>query len=333
MFLYKVRQFGSIWCHMLEPPLDDLLHRAVHKQELLINLLWKRFFHARNGVVMYLLPITYTAKKAVSFPEVWCKFLTIVIATVDQRKEISTTKMGEPMIKSKLLVFFSMVSTGCSVNQIVTCLDLCSHFGAFGNSHFNFNPKKLGSNTLKCYGCVPNWGFGGEKSEGKLQPLETHWWHGQTRGLFFDLKLEKKIAWPKVALNSSMFFLNQIFFQKIMIKMNEDSVFLVVNDYKLYNIPTFKEIIPFMVVSSVGVSVHIWKKYLTQECVHPRNLTCSLKRDHFKKDNQSSKAPLLVSMFMKKVFHWKCGNVNMWFVTQFFWTNNFTPNVRLFIHM
>ena len=70
MFIYKVRQFGSIWCHMLEPPLDDLLHRAVHKQELLINLLWKRLFHARNGVVMYLLPITYTAKKAVSFPEV-----------------------------------------------------------------------------------------------------------------------------------------------------------------------------------------------------------------------------------------------------------------------
>ena len=48
------------------------------------------------------------------------------------------------MIKSKLIVFFSMVSTGFSVNQIVTCLNLCSHFGAFGNSHFNFNPKKFG---------------------------------------------------------------------------------------------------------------------------------------------------------------------------------------------
>lgn len=35
-------------------------------------------------------------------------------------------------------------------------------------------------------------------------------------------------------------FLKPEIFQKIMIKMNEDSVFLVVNDYKLYNRPTFK---------------------------------------------------------------------------------------------
>jgi len=35
-------------------------------------------------------------------------------------------------------------------------------------------------------------------------------------------------------------FLKPEIFQKIMMKMNEDSVFLVVNDYKLYNIPTFK---------------------------------------------------------------------------------------------
>lgn len=225
-----------------------------------------------------------------------------------------------------------MVSTGFSVNQIVTCLNLCSHFGAFGNSHFNFNPKKLGSNTLKCYGKsqlrIWRWKIWG-KAPAVGNPLMI-WPNSRP---FFRLEAWEEHRMAQSGIKFQHVFLKPEIFQKIMMKMNEDSVFLVVNDYKLYNIPTFKEIIPFMVVSSVGVSVHIWKKYLTQECVRPRNLTCSLKRDHFQKDNRSSKAPLLASMFMKKVFHWKCGNVNMWFVTQFFWTNNFTPNVRLFIHM
>ena len=74
MFIHKVRQFGSIWCHMLEPR-NELLHRAVHKQELLINLLWKRFFHARNGVVMCLYIIIYTCYLSPTLPRKQCPSL------------------------------------------------------------------------------------------------------------------------------------------------------------------------------------------------------------------------------------------------------------------
>lgn len=95
-----------------------------------------------------------------------------------------------------------------------------------------------------------------------------------------------------------------------MMKMNEDSVVfwwffgLFINDTTIYR--------PFMVVSA-----NRWcfgpqklkfqefggfRKCLTQECVHPRNLTCPLQRDQLKKGQSSSKTPFLVSKAPLKVW-------------------------------
>ena len=182
-------------------------------------------------------------------------------------------------------------------------------------------PQKLGSNTLKCYGKsqlrIWRWKIWG-KAPAVGNPLMI-WPNSRP---FFRLEAWEEHGMAQSGIKFQHVFLKPDFFQKIMIKMNEDSVFLVVNDYKLYNRPTFKEIIPFMVVSSVGFSVPkiertnglsgiwmLWRDIDIWKISHPGMCTSP------KLNMSPERGSILKKTIIIPKLHWKCGNVNMWFVT------------------